>query len=60
MVTVPSAKMRGRTYAAWLHGICPGLYAFPYDDARAAEDAFHTCRNDTNGTRLDITFCPAG
>jgi hypothetical protein len=48
------------SYAAWLHGICPGLYAFPYDDARAAEDAFHACQSNTTSTQLNITFCPAG
>ena len=44
-------------YAAWLHAICPGLYAFPYDDVRSSEDAFHACQNST---QLNITFCPAG
>lgn len=44
-------------YAAWIHDICPGLYAFPYDDARTTEDAFHAC---SNSTQLNITFCPAG
>jgi hypothetical protein len=48
------------SYAAWLHGICPGLNAFPYDDAHTTEDAFHACQSSDNSTQLDITFCPAG
>ena len=48
------------SYAAWLHGICPGLSAFPYDDANVAQDSFHTCIDAEGGTQLNITFCPAG
>jgi hypothetical protein len=48
------------SYAAWLHGICPGLYAFPYDDVQTSEDAFHACQSSDTSTTLDITFCPAG
>jgi hypothetical protein len=48
------------SYAAWLHGICPGLMAFPYDDANLLEDSFHTCVDGDGGTQLNITFCPAG
>jgi hypothetical protein len=44
-------------YAAWLHDICPGLNAFPYDDVQTSEDAFHAC---SGSTQLNITFCPAG
>ncbi len=48
------------TYAAWLHRVCPGLYAFPYDDVRTSDDPFHTCHNNTSSTQVNITFCPAG
>ena len=47
-------------YAAWLHGICPGLAAFPYDDANLPADSFHTCIDAEAGTQLNIVFCPAG
>jgi hypothetical protein len=47
------------TYAAWLHAICPGFQAFPYDDY-GATDSFHTCIDADGGTQLNITFCPAG
>lgn len=46
-------------YAAWLHAICPGLQAFPFDDYGAA-DSFHTCIDAEGGTQLNITYCPAG
>jgi hypothetical protein len=45
------------TYAAWLHDLCPGIYAFPYDDYANTNDTFHTCRN---GGQINVTFCPAG
>ncbi|HEX3693889.1 MAG TPA: beta-1,3-glucanase family protein [Polyangia bacterium] len=46
------------TYAKWVHGVCPGIYAFPYDDyGKTNESGFHSC---TGGTQLNITFCPAG
>lgn len=48
------------SYAAWLHGICPGLATFPYDDANLPTDSFHTCIDADGGTQLNITFCPAG
>jgi hypothetical protein len=48
------------SYAAWLHALCPGLYAFAYDDVKTSADPFHTCQNNTNSTQLNITFCPAG
>jgi hypothetical protein len=48
------------SYAAWLHGICPGLYAFAYDDVKTSADPFHTCQNNNASTQLNITFCPAG
>ena len=48
------------SYAAWLHGICPGLNAFPYDDSHTSDDAFHACQGGTKSTQLNLTFCPAG
>ncbi|HKY39844.1 MAG TPA: beta-1,3-glucanase family protein [Polyangiaceae bacterium] len=48
------------SYAAWLHRICPGLSAFPYDDANITDDGFHTCIDPEGGTQLNVTFCPAG
>jgi len=45
------------SYAAWLHDVCPGIYAFPYDDVQTSADPFHAC---SNSTQLNITFCPAG
>ncbi|WP_137937978.1 RICIN domain-containing protein [Chitinivorax sp. B] len=47
------------TYAKWVHDVCPGLYAFPYDDypSNAGQSGFHSC---TQGKRLQITFCPKG
>jgi hypothetical protein len=43
------------TYARWVHGVCPGIYAFSYDDW-LAHGGFRSCR----GTELRITFCPEG
>lgn len=43
------------TYAKWVHEVCPGIYAFSYDDW-LAQGGFRSCR----GTELRITFCPAG
>ncbi len=47
------------TYSKWVHQVCPGIYAFAYDDYPAAsgESGFHAC---TQGKELEITFCPAG
>ena len=46
------------TYSQWVHTVCPGIYAFPYDDyGKTNESGFHAC---SGGTQLDITFCPAG
>jgi len=47
------------TYSKWVHDACPGIYAFPYDDypSTSGESGFHSC---TQGTELDITFCPGG
>lgn len=42
------------TYAKWVHEVCPGIYAFPYDDW-LAQGGFRACA----GTELRITFCPA-
>jgi hypothetical protein len=47
------------TYSKWVHQVCPGIYAFAYDDYPSAsgESGFHAC---TQGKELTITFCPAG
>jgi hypothetical protein len=46
------------TYAKWVHSVCPGIYAFPYDDyGKTNESGFHAC---SGGRQLNITFCPAG
>ena len=47
------------TYSKWVHDVCPGLYAFPYDDypSNAGESGFHSC---VQGKRVQITFCPKG
>ena len=47
------------TYSKWVHQVCPGIYAFAYDDypANGGESGFHAC---TGGKRMEITFCPAG
>jgi hypothetical protein len=46
------------SYAQWVHSVCPGIYAFPYDDyGKSNESGFHAC---TGATELNITFCPAG
>ncbi len=47
------------TYAKWVHQVCPGIYAFPYDDypSNAGESGFHAC---TQAKELRITFCPSG
>jgi len=45
-------------YSKWVHTVCPGIYAFPFDDyAKTNESGFHSC---INGSQLNITFCPAG
>ena len=47
------------TYSKWVHQVCPGIYAFAYDDypPNAEESGFHACNG---GKELEITFCPAG
>ncbi len=47
------------TYSKWVHDVCPGIYAFAYDDypSTSGESGFHAC---TLGKELDITFCPKG
>lgn len=47
------------TYAQWVHQVCPGIYAFAYDDypPNAEASGFHAC---SGGKELEITFCPAG
>ena len=42
------------TYAKWVHEVCPGIYAFSYDDW-LAHGGFRSCV----GSELRITFCPA-
>jgi hypothetical protein len=46
-------------YAKWVQQVCPGIYAFPYDDfpSNGAQSGFHAC---DKGKQLRITFCPAG
>jgi len=47
------------TYSKWVHQVCPGIYAFAYDDypPSAEESGFHACNG---GKELEVTFCPAG
>jgi hypothetical protein len=47
------------TYSQWVHQVCPGIYAFAYDDypPNAEESGFHACNG---GKELEVTFCPAG
>ncbi len=47
------------TYAQWVHQVCPGIYAFAYDDypSSVGESGFHAC---SAGQELRVTFCPAG
>jgi hypothetical protein len=45
-------------YAAWVHQICPGIYAFPYDDYGSSnQSSDHTC---VGATQINITWCPKG
>jgi hypothetical protein len=46
------------TYSQWVHSVCPGIYAFPYDDyGKTNESGFHACGG---GRQLNVTFCPSG
>ena len=47
------------TYSQWVHQVCPGIYAFAYDDypPNAEESGFHAC---SGGKEIEVTFCPAG
>jgi hypothetical protein len=46
------------TYSQWVHGHCPRIYAFPYDDyGPSNQSSDHSC---TGVTEVAITFCPAG
>jgi hypothetical protein len=46
------------TYAQWVHNVCPGIYAFPYDDYGSSnQSSDHTC---SGATELNVTFCPKG
>jgi hypothetical protein len=44
------------TYAKWIHQICPGIYAFSYDDW-LSQGGFRDC---AGGTEVRLTFCPSG
>jgi len=43
------------TYARWVHQQCPGIYAFPYDDA-GEQGGYHQCAT----REVRITWCPGG
>jgi hypothetical protein len=43
-------------YAKWVHQVCPGIYAFSYDDW-LSHGGFRDC---VGGTEVRITFCPGG
>lgn len=57
--TVYYQKPPFNTYSKWVHQVCPGIYAFAYDDypPNAEESGFHACQG---GKELEVTFCPAG
>lgn len=44
------------TYAKWVHQVCPGIYAFSYDDW-LSHGGYRSC---SGGTEVRITFCPRG
>jgi hypothetical protein len=41
-------------YSKWVHDVCPGIYAFPFDD-QFAHGGYRDC---AGGTEVRITFCP--
>jgi hypothetical protein len=43
-------------YAKWVHEVCPGIYAFSYDDW-LSHGGFRDCMD---GSEVRITFCPGG
>jgi hypothetical protein len=43
-------------YAKWVHEVCPGIYAFSYDDW-LSHGGYRDC---AGGTEVRITFCPGG
>jgi hypothetical protein len=43
-------------YARWVHEVCPGIYAFPYDDW-LSHGGYRDC---SGGNEIRITFCPGG
>jgi hypothetical protein len=43
-------------YSQWVHDVCPGIYAFPYDD-RFDDGGFRDCKQ---AREVRITFCPGG
>ena len=44
------------SYSKWVHDVCPGIYAFSYDDWKG-HGGYRSC---TGGNEVRITFCPAG
>jgi hypothetical protein len=43
-------------YAKWVHDVCPGIYAFSYDDW-LSHGGFRDC---VGGNEVRVTFCPGG
>jgi hypothetical protein len=43
-------------YAKWSHSVCPGIYAFSYDDW-LSQSGYRAC---AGGNEVRITFCPGG
>jgi hypothetical protein len=43
-------------YSKWVHQVCPGIYAFPYDD-QFSHGGFRDC---SGSSEVRITFCPGG
>jgi hypothetical protein len=43
-------------YSRWVHEVCPGIYAFPYDDW-LSHGGYRDC---SGGNEIRITFCPGG
>jgi hypothetical protein len=44
------------TYSKWVHDVCPGIYAFSYDDWKS-HGGYRSC---IDGDEVRITFCPGG
>jgi hypothetical protein len=43
-------------YSKWVHEVCPGIYAFPYDD-QFSHGGFRDC---SGSNEVRITLCPGG